>query len=902
MNSEKIALESYQNENNLLNRLLDYVLERGYLNSLSDRSFVDFAREAGELKGVRVSWLRVDRLPIHPSEMNEYDLLSRWQGVLSALHTWGHRLVFLLQRHHGETRLYLGTASLSSDAFAAEAIDQLKSAAASTMPGIALNAITDPVELSDFAGTLMGYHSAGAVTGIPSLRKDPVQGIMQTMNRLQTLDQLAFGIRDSRGKEADFALMVIADPFNDAKTTETIASFQRLGSEIHAEVRQSLSRGTSSGAATSGARGAATGENTSKSKPGWGSVVGGILGTVLGGPGIGTAIGAGFGSVLGGAPVTKGSNTGFNWSEAFQNSVSENQSTNIEHLNKFAEYAEHVTDAHAERLRKGRNLGFWNVGIYVLGKQHRDINTVMGMLRSVYSGDETYLEPIRVTQLADDSGALDIIRRADLIPLAAEDIEPEKALERWNPFGEAYQYLSTPMNTEELSLATSLPRRDVPGLRFVKSAVRFANNPAPTKADTIRIGKVIDAGVVQGTEYRIDPNALVRHAIVAGGTGSGKSTTTKALIRGVLAKGTPVLVIEPAKDEYVRWAIEYNNAIDAEAALSDEDKKKRKFTISLPGIDRFEGVEMERLKLNPFQPAAMKGVPVDLMTRVEQLTTILNASLPNSDVLPVIIDEALFTYIRDNAGSGFLDGDMAPLVDYPKLEGVIEVARRVLNGRGYEQKIVDNIGAAMETRFAYLVRGKRGAILNVHNSTPPEKLFNRNVIVNLSKIANPKDKALIMALLMLSLNEYRVSQYTYDVAYRVKAQANELTHLTVIEEAHNLLSKPSTDFGGSGNPQQAVADLFSNMLAEIRAYGEGLVIVDQIPTKLIPDVIKNTNYKIVHRLTSPDDSAVMAASLALREDQYSMIPALAVGDTIISGDLDDAAAWVRIDPVRKEPK
>ena len=147
---------------------------------------------------------------------------------------------------------------------------------------------------------------------------------------------------------------------------------------------------------------------------------------------------------------------------------------------------------------------------------------------------------------------------------------------------------------------------------------------------------------------------------------------------------------------------------------------------------------------------------------------------------------------------------------------------------------------------------------------------------------------------MLSLYEYRMSAYTYDSKYREKAQENKLLHLTVIEEAHNLLLKPTVDVGGVGNPQQVVADLFSNILSEIRGYGQGIMIVDQIPTRLVQDAIKNTNYKIVHRLTAPDDCNVMAAGLALRQDQQFIIPSLGVGDAIICGDLDDAAAWVRL--------
>ena len=145
--------------------------------------------------------------------------------------------------------------------------------------------------------------------------------------------------------------------------------------------------------------------------------------------------------------------------------------------------------------------------------------------------------------------------------------------------------------------------------------------------------------------------------------------------------------------------------------------------------------------------------------------------------------------------------------------------------------------------------------MNVYHSSSWADLFQEVTVVNLSKLANAKDKALIMSLLMLSLYEYRISAYTYDSEYRKKAQSNKLQHLTVVEEAHNVLTKPSADTQGTGNPQQVVADLFGNMLSEIRSYGEGLMIVDQVPTKLISDTIKNTNYKIVHRMTAPDDCA-----------------------------------------------
>lgn len=457
--------------------------------------------------------------------------------------------------------------------------------------------------------------------------------------------------------------------------------------------------------------------------------------------------------------------------------------------------------------------------------------------------------------------------------------------------GNAYQFLSTPLNTEELSLETSLPRKDVPGLRFVRSSVRFANNPGANDCKgMLSMGKIIDSGVVQGNDYSIDVNSLVKHSLIVGSTGCGKTTTCKTIINEVLNRDIPVLIIEPAKDEYVRWAVKWN-----------EGHPENPVNIYMPGVKNLEmfGVKegaraLSPLKLNPFQPAAVEGAPIDLLTRCEQLTALINASLPNSDILPVIMEEAFFTFMSETYKYEFTSGETNQKEDYPKLDKVLPVARKILNGRGYSQEVANGLAAALDTRFQYLVRGKRDEILNVFRSTSYEKLFSQTTVVNFSKIANQKDKALIMSLLMLSLYEYGISAYNYNENYRRSAQKNELLHLTVVEEAHNVLARPRTDLAGVGNPQQVVADLFGNMLSEIRGYGEGLMIVDQFPTRLIDDAVRNTNYKIAHRLSAKEDIEVMASALGLRIDQQSLIPLLQQGQAVITCDKDDAASWVKI--------
>jgi len=876
---ESLRNQPFQMPLDLASPMLEYMMERSYLEGMTDRQNFIESHIPGE-RNKPISWIKIYRIPVHPSQADNYDLLTKWQAVLSSLHAWNCKTIFLLQRRHGETSLYIGLQGKSLEG----GIGLLRSALINCMPGIEAEPI-DNFNAEDIderakgtmelRGILDSYSVGGAITGIPSFRKE-------TQSKFaQTLDQLAFGIRTERNEEADFSLIVVAEPMSDEETSEIINKYQKAGGDIHSEVSAQVSDSETK----TESEGKSTGFSMHVG-------IGQILDTAaraLGGPIMTVASrGATFA-----AATLWGSGFGANRGYSSSRGVSVGRSVAKNYLNKFAQFAEKLTDMHCERLRKGRNLGFWNVGTYVMGYRDEDVNTVLGILRSVYSGDETYIEPIRM-HLLHQNEAIKAMKNFELIPVVHPDVaeREENPLENeWHMLGRPYQYLSTPLNTEELSLETSLPRKDVPGLRFVRSSVRFANNPGTNNIkDVLPMGKIIDSGVVQGNDYSIDINSLVKHSLIVGSTGCGKTTTCKTIINEVLERGIPVLIIEPAKDEYVRWAIKWN-----------KEHPDRKINIYMPGVKNLEifGVKegpraVSPLKINPFQPAAIKGAPIDMLTHCEQLTALVNATLPTSDILPVIIDEAFFTFLSEIYKNEFTSGEMQQKDDYPKLDKVLPVARRILDGRGYAPEVANGLAAALDTRFKYLVRGKRGDVLNVYRSTPFNKLFDQPTVINLSKIANQKDKALIMSLLMLSLYEYRISAYNYDDEYRQKAQKNELLHLTVVEEAHNVLTRPTFDAAGVGNPQQVVADLFGNMLSEIRSYGEGLMLVDQVPTRLIDDAIRNTNYKIAHRLSAKDDVDVMAAATGLRIDQQCIIPLLQQGQAIITCDKDDAASWVKI--------
>lgn len=861
-------------------QLLDYSIERGYLNEVTDA--IDMFINGDEMNKLPpLSWVQIERLPVNPSNSSDYDLLSRWSGSLSALHTWGQQLVFMLLRFEGITSIFLGTRLSHKADSQSVAAEQMLQAMSGAMPGIALRTLSDDDVVNQISTKLLEMKMLGVITGIPSARKT------YTSDMLQTLDPLAFGLRGTNGDQ-NLALVIVADPIQDYEITNIISQYRSTGNLLHNFVRQTVSNTENMNNNTAVSLGTGTIVRQLLRFAGAASLVGKTVAT--GGAALGPEM---LLHMHHGDGIPAGIGGGLFLSRSYTRGIS--QGINTEYLNKFAQYAEELIDKHVDRLKTGRNYGFWNTGIYVLGPSASQVNTAMGLLRTIYSGDESFIEPIRLHHLrgGSESQSVKLVQQFQLIPLPTDFDMTSDGI--WHPLGKSYQYLSTPLNTEELSLATSLPRKDVPGLRFVKTAVRFANNPARVDVkDIIRLGNIIDTGIVQKNTYEIDYNTLVKHTLISGTTGMGKSTTCRKIIDGVYAHDVPILVLEPAKEEYVRWALEHNRQIVADSALSPAEKQARTFRIFMPGVNQIEGYKLDRLMLNPFEPGAAPSAPIDMLSHCEQLVAILNASLPTSDVLPIIIDEAVYTYVNSCYFDGVQSGEMPQQKSYVKLEGLIGIAEMVLKQRGYDKKVQDDLLAALKTRFAYLLRGKRGFILNVEKSTPFSLLFGHNCVINLSRITAQKDKALIMALITLALYEYRISCSTFDEAYRIQAQQNKLLHLTVIEEAHNLLAKPNIDYGHSGDAQRISSEMFSNILSEIRAYGEGIMIVDQVPTKLIPDAIKNTNYKIVHRLVAPDDAQLMAATLSLRGDQKDLISALAQGETIVCGDRDDAAVWVKI--------
>lgn len=188
----------------------------------------------------------------------------------------------------------------------------------------------------------------------------------------------------------------------------------------------------------------------------------------------------------------------------------------------------------------------------------------------------------------------------------------------------------------------------------------------------------------------------------------------------------------------------------------------------------------------------------------------------------------------------------------------------------FSERLNDDVLASLKIRFSNLLRGYKGKIFNATSSQGFAELMNRPTIINLNQVVDDEQKALLISILLANLYEYRMA----------KGARQELQHVTIIEEAHRLLAKATDTNPDAANPKAKAVEFFANLLAEIRSYGEGLIIAEQIPTKLIADVIKNTGTKIIHKLVSMDDKLVVGNTMNFEEKQESFLTLLKPGQAI----------------------
>jgi hypothetical protein len=203
-----------------------------------------------------------------------------------------------------------------------------------------------------------------------------------------------------------------------------------------------------------------------------------------------------------------------------------------------------------------------------------------------------------------------------------------------------------------------------------------------------------------------------------------------------------------------------------------------------------------------------------------------------------------------------------------------EIDRYVKDEMEYGGELAGNIKTAIKVRLENLCVGSKGYTFNTYECIDIEKLLESKAVFELEGFADDSDKAFCVGLLVIFINEYR------QVMKEMQGSApNALKHLLVIEEAHRLLKNIDTERSSEnmGNPKGKAVEHFTNMIAEMRSYGQGVIVAEQIPGKLAPDVIKNSSNKLVQRIVSYDDQQTIANTIGIKEEDAIQIGILDTG-------------------------
>lgn len=502
-------------------------------------------------------------------------------------------------------------------------------------------------------------------------------------------------------------------------------------------------------------------------------------------------------------------------------------------------------------------------------------------MKSIISGNESKFEPVRIHHIQDivDNVVPQTLGSFDA-PMIK--VKADNGTYFQHPLGNHFDDLRTVLTTKELSYLVNFPLHSVPGISVVDSSPEFSLNQQQIDENqsTIKFGKLLYGGSETTIPYYIVKETLSRHTLLSGINGTGKTNTVQAILNGI--KDTPFLVIEPAKTEYVDWAIEYN-----------KQHQDNPINIFIPGCKKYKnGFTPQQLRLNPFQMVWLnKEQEPNVLAHIDRLKSTFASAFPMYDILPVLMEDLIYTVYQSKSTNWLTEEPVFGQTHYPTLNSMSVCVDKVLANRGYEQRVEQNMKACLNTRIDSLKRGWKGETLNTMKSTPWEELFEKPCLINLSYVGDDVDKSFFMSLILQLLYEYRQAKAELGL---VDFNSSECKHLTVIEEAHRVMSKCENP----EMPQYKSAMMFSNMLSEIRAYGEGMMLVDQVPTRLIPDAIKNTSLKITHRLVAEDDQKAIAESMGLSKEQRLIIPKLLTGQCVVSNSLSTDIHWIKVSKVK----
>lgn len=528
------------------------------------------------------------------------------------------------------------------------------------------------------------------------------------------------------------------------------------------------------------------------------------------------------GENISGGTIMPGANT-----HSTNKGIVKNQQSSEE---KSVDYASYAVEKYCEQLKFlinrqmiANSIGQFQVGIYV-GANDRNILTNLQACVQQANFEQEYGEQV---QLRTDIPA-NLFERA----IFPNDQDELSAL-----LGHASPYTNV-LTSKELARLIQLPSESYDGYEVKKqNDFEVAMLELSEFDEKWIMGKQFIRNIASTTEIIYPYKKIRQHCLISGITGSGKTNTVLSIL-----KNSPVsyLVIEPTKQEY------------RHLLSIDEDIK----------IYTLGNELISPIRFNPFYFPEK----ISVMSHIDSLKAVFMSAFSMYASMPNILEQCLYSIYQKvgwdlNTSVNVFATEGLRNEHFPTLALLYEEIDDYLSNSGYAEEQKSNIRAALLTRLKSLMTGSKGKLLNTVETIDFSELLQSKTVIELEEIADEDDKALIMGLFFIRLSE----QFKVEADPMLDA---ELKHITVIEEAHRLFKNHSENQNPEiANTKGKAVEFFCNILSEIRAKGEGIIIVDQVPTKLAPDALKNTDTKIIHRLVSQDDAEYVAQSLAISEEE-----------------------------------
>lgn len=564
-----------------------------------------------------------------------------------------------------------------------------------------------------------------------------------------------------------------------------------------------------------------------------------------------------------GTNSSKTTGTNNSASESSTTGSSQNISTDI--INKkAADYVKYIDEMLLPIIDYGKSKGLYLTTTFIFADNNSQLEKLGNTIKSLYSGKKGNKNPLEFEILENNDKKIEYFKNFQIPNCVSYD--NENALTLKSHFIENDEVsLGNWYSPNELGLIAGLPEKEVVGLALNEEVEFGLNAKTPEKGEElISLGNLVQSGnEIDDTKVYLEKSAFNKHIFITGVTGTGKTTTCQKLL---LESELPFLVIEPAKTEY---RILMNNPKTEDILI---------FTLGNDKVAPF--------RLNPFE--FFEGESIT--SRVDMLKAAMEASFDMEGAIPQIIESAMYSCYEDYGWN--IDTDENEKFDnpydegvysFPTLEDLLNKVETEVTKHNFDDRLKKDYIGSITARLQGLLVGSKGQMLNSRRSIDFRELIEKKVVLEIEGIKNGTEKSLVMGFILTNLCEALRAKYNKDKHFK---------HITLIEEAHRLLSKYSP--GDSLNKKNSV-ETFADMLAEVRKYGESLIIADQIPNKMTPEVLKNTNTKIVHKIFAEDDKEAIGNTISLSKEQKDFLSSLPTGRAIVFSQSWTKAIQVQIE-------